>query len=288
MNDPEEQIMVLVEHLHQPDRLLGSVAPVVTKEGAARILHLTPIAFKYDMQGDLSFNFIWRCLVLVLQRCFYLKTGPIEHPCLRVLNKVAWNAHPSHTSEPVSKKFYYYSSSSITATACLKDMQCDNSHVFTSYCCGPCGWYPHLASKSAGTLRQIENLLAAPWQVNRFMSHNENGIPLATWAFACRYHLTSVLDNVEAVLLGDPLQMLRTREEAAVYAASLPASSVDVGCGSLMRMLHSVTVKCSKEVQAVTALYWWKNEIRETVVESKHTHKSAMLDVIDELSHLEF
>jgi hypothetical protein len=44
--DPEDQIKTLVEHLHQPDRFLGSVVPIVTKEGAAKILQLTPIAFK--------------------------------------------------------------------------------------------------------------------------------------------------------------------------------------------------------------------------------------------------
>jgi hypothetical protein len=52
--DPEEQIKTLVEHLHQPYRFLGSIVPVVTKEGAAKVLHLAPIAFKYNMQGDMN------------------------------------------------------------------------------------------------------------------------------------------------------------------------------------------------------------------------------------------
>jgi hypothetical protein len=49
--DPEQQIKTLVEHLHQPDRFFASVVPNVTKKGAAKILQLAPIAFKYDMQG---------------------------------------------------------------------------------------------------------------------------------------------------------------------------------------------------------------------------------------------
>jgi hypothetical protein len=52
LDDPEEEVRALVEHLHQPDRFLESVIPEVTKEGAARIIQLTPIAFKYDMQGE--------------------------------------------------------------------------------------------------------------------------------------------------------------------------------------------------------------------------------------------
>jgi hypothetical protein len=52
LDDPEEQIATLVEHLHQPERFLASVVPVITLEGAASILRLTQIAFKYDMQGN--------------------------------------------------------------------------------------------------------------------------------------------------------------------------------------------------------------------------------------------
>lgn len=51
LEDPEEEVATLVEHLHQPERFLQSVVPVVTKEGVARVLLLAPIAFKYDMQG---------------------------------------------------------------------------------------------------------------------------------------------------------------------------------------------------------------------------------------------
>jgi hypothetical protein len=51
LDDPEEQIKELVEHLHQPERFLGSVIPIVTEEGTTRILNLAPIAFKYDIQG---------------------------------------------------------------------------------------------------------------------------------------------------------------------------------------------------------------------------------------------
>jgi hypothetical protein len=57
LDEPEEEIETLVEHLHQPDRFLVSVVPEVTEEGAARILHLAPIAFKYDMQGKFNHPF---------------------------------------------------------------------------------------------------------------------------------------------------------------------------------------------------------------------------------------
>jgi hypothetical protein len=51
IQNPEEEIEALVEHLHQPERFWSSVVPSVTKEGAKRILRLTPIASKYDMEG---------------------------------------------------------------------------------------------------------------------------------------------------------------------------------------------------------------------------------------------
>jgi hypothetical protein len=53
LEDPDDEINALVEYLHQPDRILRSVVPTVTKEGAVSILHLAPIAFKYDMQGNI-------------------------------------------------------------------------------------------------------------------------------------------------------------------------------------------------------------------------------------------
>jgi hypothetical protein len=218
-----------------------------------------------------------------------LEPGPFEHPCLDVLNKVKWNVTPTHTSEPFTKPFNQHYLTPSEPYGLQIRMRRVGLSPFLMSVCGPCDCSIDLAFKPAGTLRQIETLLAAPWQVNRFMTHHENGTPLATWAFACRYHLKSVLESVEAALLGDPHQMLRTREEAAGYAASLPASSVDVGCGSLMPMLHSVTVNCPKEVQAVTALQHWKDELRETVVYSKHRYryKSGMLNAIDKLFHLQ-
>jgi hypothetical protein len=54
LEDPDEEIEALVEQLHQPERFLGLTVPVVTKEGTARILHLGPIAFKYDIQGNFN------------------------------------------------------------------------------------------------------------------------------------------------------------------------------------------------------------------------------------------
>jgi hypothetical protein len=50
--DVDEEITTLLEHLHQPHRFLDSVVPVVTKQGADRILNLAPIAFKYDIAGN--------------------------------------------------------------------------------------------------------------------------------------------------------------------------------------------------------------------------------------------
>lgn len=55
-DDAEEEIIALVEHLHQPDRFWGSLVPVVTKEGATKLLKLAPIAFKYDIQGNSKFR----------------------------------------------------------------------------------------------------------------------------------------------------------------------------------------------------------------------------------------
>jgi hypothetical protein len=52
LDDTDEGITALVEYLHQPEKILGSVLPTVTKEGAVSILHLAPIAFKYDIQGN--------------------------------------------------------------------------------------------------------------------------------------------------------------------------------------------------------------------------------------------
>ncbi len=67
LDDPDQEVEALVEHLHQPDRFLLAVVPTVTKEGAVRIAHLTPIASKYDMQGNtlfLSCHIVWhRCIV---------------------------------------------------------------------------------------------------------------------------------------------------------------------------------------------------------------------------------
>jgi hypothetical protein len=57
LDDPEEQIQALVEHLHQPERFLGSVLPTVSMEGTAKIVNLAPIAFKYDIQGNSGFIF---------------------------------------------------------------------------------------------------------------------------------------------------------------------------------------------------------------------------------------
>jgi hypothetical protein len=54
VQDPDEEVIALIELLHQPDRFLLSVVPTMTQEGATRILNLTPIAFKYDMQGNLA------------------------------------------------------------------------------------------------------------------------------------------------------------------------------------------------------------------------------------------
>jgi hypothetical protein len=52
LEDRKEEVASLVEYLHQPERFLESVVPIVTKEGTDRVLLLAPIAFKYDMQGN--------------------------------------------------------------------------------------------------------------------------------------------------------------------------------------------------------------------------------------------
>jgi hypothetical protein len=43
LNDTEDEVKTLMEHLHHPDRFWDAVAPVMTKEGVAKILHLLPI-----------------------------------------------------------------------------------------------------------------------------------------------------------------------------------------------------------------------------------------------------
>jgi hypothetical protein len=53
LEDSDEEIETLVEHLHQPDRFITSVVPSLTKEGAAKIINLAAIASKYDMQGNI-------------------------------------------------------------------------------------------------------------------------------------------------------------------------------------------------------------------------------------------
>ncbi len=64
---------------------------------------------------------------------------------------------------------------------------------------------------------------------------------MATCAFACRYRLESVLSDVEARIQAEPRATLGGLEEATTYAASLPASSADVGLASLMRVLHTTS-----------------------------------------------
>jgi hypothetical protein len=94
--DEEEEIKALVEHLHQPDQFLGSIVPVMTKEGAAKVQNLAPVAFKYNKQGyfislTLLWNFIHAAtefevlehvdLFLVrIQRCVIVVQ---EHSCLK-------------------------------------------------------------------------------------------------------------------------------------------------------------------------------------------------------------
>jgi hypothetical protein len=51
VDDPEGQIQAFVEQLRQPDWFLGSVLPFPTAKGAADILNLATIAFKYEFQG---------------------------------------------------------------------------------------------------------------------------------------------------------------------------------------------------------------------------------------------
>ncbi len=56
LEDPDEEIAALVEHLHRPERFLESAVPILTKEGSDRILILAPMAFKYDMEGDIKYQ----------------------------------------------------------------------------------------------------------------------------------------------------------------------------------------------------------------------------------------
>lgn len=75
----------------------------------------------------------------------------------------------------------------------------------------------------------------------QFISHHDDGKLLATWAFACRYRLDTVLKSVEAEIRTFPLKITGELDEALRYVSSLPSSSTDLGLRSLMSLLHSTT-----------------------------------------------
>jgi hypothetical protein len=94
------------------------------------------------------------------------------------------------------------------------------------------------STNAAGVLRQIEAVLTPSSALAQFIAYHDNGNIVATWAFACRYRLESVLTKVEAKIQSRPLQMTSDLEAATAYASGLPSSSADLGLCSLMRMLH--------------------------------------------------
>jgi hypothetical protein len=80
LEDREEEVAMLVEHVHQPERFLLSVCPVLTQKGAARILLLTPMAFKYNMQGNHRAQLLLVSLVVWPYSIF---SGPGAEKCLQ-------------------------------------------------------------------------------------------------------------------------------------------------------------------------------------------------------------
>jgi hypothetical protein len=100
---------------------------------------------------------------------------------------------------------------------------------------------------ATGTLRQIEAILAPAKAVDQFDVHLDNGNIGATWAFACRYRLESLLKEVECKIEARPkYELVEYGKGLDQYALSLPALSSDLALCSLSRLLLGVTAKWAK------------------------------------------
>jgi hypothetical protein len=111
---------------------------------------------------------------------------------------------------------------------------------------------PQPSYNAAGVLRLVEAVLAPASSLDSFISHNEDGNLMATWAFACRYRLEPVMEKLEVKITAQPLQMVTGLDRAISYAASLPSSSAALAISSLTRMLHNTSkslVKLATGVQ---------------------------------------
>lgn len=102
----------------------------------------------------------------------------------------------------------------------------------------------------AGALRQIEAVLAPPSSLDDFIKYHESGDIGATWAFACRYRLESVLKQVECKIQACPLTAMHCLEHNAL---NLPASSADSVASSLARMLVNIGNSWAKMTDALRA-----------------------------------
>jgi hypothetical protein len=124
-------------------------------------------------------------------------------------------------------------------------------------------------------------VLALASSLTQFISHLDNGVT-AAWAFACRYRLEPVLKEVEARIQSGLPSTLGEVDVALQYAANLPASSSDLGCSSLMRMLHETSTKShllqSKQDKLSRAVRENSNEIRMSMEKCAYTfnHSRAL------------
>jgi hypothetical protein len=87
----------------------------------------------------------------------------------------------------------------------------------------------------------IEAVLGAENSLKDFISHNDDGELMATWAFACRYRLKPIMEKLEEEIQSSPQQMARGLDTALSYTASLPSSSAHLAVTSLTRMLHNTS-----------------------------------------------
>jgi hypothetical protein len=80
--------------------------------------------------------------------------------------------------------------------------------------------------------------------LHSFNEHLDKFNIAATWAFACRYRLESVLKSVESKIeAGLHYELLEYGRGLDRYALDLPSSSSDLALCSLTRMLLAITKK---------------------------------------------
>jgi hypothetical protein len=94
----------------------------------------------------------------------------------------------------------------------------------------------HVTTSVAGVLRQVEAVLKPEASFSDFLNHH-NADLWFTWAYACRYHVESILKSVEARMMQLPSETFNDMAKATDCAANLPSSSAHAACSSLLRLL---------------------------------------------------